>query len=176
MSREIKFRVLIDYRIYYQDEYDAYSDNLTSIDICKKTITITSFYNYENVYRFEDEKVKLMQYTGLKDKNGKEIYEGDILLSSNENGTFLQLIGFGDSDREYDSILKGFKIINGYTLENDDYEIIECKPLTQELVKKYDIPVIEKENIIMDGWWVIGNKWENPELMKLLEGKDDKKR
>lgn len=24
--REIKLRVLIDYRIYYQDKYDAYSD------------------------------------------------------------------------------------------------------------------------------------------------------
>nr|DAN35351.1 MAG TPA: YopX protein [Caudoviricetes sp.] len=121
------------------------------------------------------EYVDLMQYTDCTDSKGKMIFEGDILLSSNENGTFLQLIGFGDSEREYDSILKGFKIINGYTLENDDYEIIECKPLTQELVKKYDIPVIEKENIIMDGWWVIGNKWENPELMKLMEGKDDKK-
>ena len=37
MSREIKFRVFIDYKIFYQDKYDEYGDNLTSIDICKKT-------------------------------------------------------------------------------------------------------------------------------------------
>ena len=110
--------------------------------------------------------VELMQYTGLKDQNGKEIYEGDILLSSNENGIFLQLIGFGNDDREYSGILNGFKIIDGRLLENDDYEIDECKEFTQELIKAHNIPILQPENTIIDGWWVIGNIYENKNLLE----------
>ena len=110
--------------------------------------------------------VELMQYTGLKDKNGKEIYEGDILLSLNENGIFLQLIGFGNDDREYSGILNGFKIIDGRILEDDDYEIDKCKEFTQELIKAHNIPILQPENIIIDGWWIVGNIYENKNLLE----------
>ncbi|MDK4524971.1 YopX family protein [Fusobacterium necrophorum] len=78
--------------------------------------------------------VKLMQYTGLKDKNGKEIYEGDIVV----------WIDSGGNKRQNKVFFKqgAFRICN-LCFEISEYGELE----------------------------VIGNVYENPELLK--EEKED---
>lgn len=106
------------------------------------------------------------QYTGLKDKNNKEIYEGDILLSSNENGIFLISINFGDSNIEDSNILTCFQIKIEKTLSGSQYLEYFNNNLIK-LINKYNIPIEEynNEKYISDGWWILGNIYQNPELL-----------
>jgi len=95
----------------------------------------SGLFAYSNTdWVMDEEKPILMQYTGLKDKNGKEIYEGDVLIHHyyHENGVVIWHTGQSRWALEY----------------------FEDKK-TQELFP------IDKNN-----FEVIGNIYENPELMK----------
>lgn len=97
---------------------------------------------------------ELMQYTGLEDKNGKEIYEGDILrygyLALNDTGKF--------GTDPHLNLPKGIK-------ENDittEMGVFEVKPEIGFLANVEDMIT---RNPDVEGVEVIGNIYENPELL-----------
>jgi uncharacterized phage protein (TIGR01671 family) len=99
-----------------------------------KTLTPQNF--------FENPDLVLMQYTGLKDKNGKEIYEGDIYKShSNLTGKCVVKFGY-------------------YYAGGRDYYASEAYGFYGEPIRDVD----DTETLEGD-MEIIGNIYENPELL-----------
>lgn len=87
----------------------------------------------------------LMMSTGLKDKNGVEIFEGDIVKVSVHNG-------FDYYDNEV-CVVRKSRFHSGLVCINPNNDM-ECRIFNQDVLEDYQ-------------YEVIGNIYENPELLEV---------
>ena len=88
-------------------------------------------------------EIKLMQSTGLFDKNGKEIFEGDIVRMRNPR------------DRRQIGMFQVVRVVNSPMLGLLD------KNLTTEIFNLYEH--------MRNYYEIIGNVYENPEMLEVAE-------
>ena len=130
MSREIKFRI---WRA--PDEYS-------------KTFWMESWdslmnYSMSDIFQLDNPDDVLEQYTGLKDANGKEIYEGDILA------------WHSNIYRKHDWV--GLVLYRGAGFAVQESDKSYSSPEWLDCACRKDANIIE----------VIGNVHDNPELLEV---------
>ncbi len=153
MEREIKFK-----RAHFFDEGKIKFSHFSEWgkDIKNAVFTSPSF-NSSALY-FTD-----LQYTGLKDKNGKEIYEGDVVSILDKTSREYPYIG----EVKWNEFVTGFEaypkeLHHSLFLHNPNPEERLIKELKQFMRSPRTIEVL-------------GNIYENPELLTQLSNKQEDK-
>jgi uncharacterized phage protein (TIGR01671 family) len=129
MSREIKFRMW---------------NPMTTVMIDLHKVTLLALnLDVSGLYIPFIDGMPIMQFTGLLDKNSREIYEGDVLRWNNR-------------------IAKPEYLDSTWVVRWDE---VESKFTLKHLTKSYtDTPFFKTH--WKDNMEVIGNIYENPELLK----------
>ncbi len=149
MNREIKFRAWDKKDNVMREVYGIQFPKISNHGNRKNIIIEMHCTDYEKqiaiIYSdFTDsiDRVELMQYTGLKDKNGKEIYEGDIFDCP-----------YGDETINHHKweIIWG-KEKGGFALKRIG------ESCNQDMVHQTVSDMVYRE--------IIGNIYENPDLIK----------
>ena len=109
--------------------------------------SLMQYGEFEKMKKISRDRYKILQYTGLKDKNGKEIYEGDII------------------EMQHCKKCNGLKAIvkrywDGWWYFTEE----ETKGRMGEMVSQYVANFDEKFEKL-SYCIIIGNKYENPELL-----------
>lgn len=130
--REIKFRAWDGLNMYFESTVHS-----TPYCLC---INLTGEL-IDHAYSANEQRddITLMQYTGLKDKNGKEIYEGDIIGTDDPEDPSKYIVEFIDG-------------------------AFACTFIYDE--RKVKVWLHENLEFLKDINLVIGNIYENPELVK----------
>ncbi|MGC4378285.1 YopX family protein [Fictibacillus sp. Mic-4] len=159
--REIKFRVFDKtfnrMRLVGTDTHDSL--------YCFSNGTV-QYYNLQNGEGSgEDGDYILMQYTGLHDKNGKEIYEGDIIKREFEIGRdIIDPVSLGFVDREIEE--SGYFIGVVCYRPSEGFILNKCKKYDDEGKLQSKRSGVKIHHQYAE---VIGNIYEHPHL---LEGGD----
>lgn len=152
VSRPIKFRT---WNVFSKKmDYEVFLDPSGKV----------AAFSPSHGWGFSDSEMKLMQYTGLNDRNGKEIYEDSIVLIT------------GEQELDY-----------GYTFRWNEKAIVrwdnvECG-FYLDVINKREVKLCEDGCFTVDRfplrkwndeeWWieyeVIGNEYEDPHLLEVIE-------